>query len=325
MMSSTSACALTGWLPEGSLRRRSTPLAQPSLKPTHRPWLRRQDQSYASRLGSVQIPWLASLLILLIMLVPQADALHNPMRVLFTPFRSKYATPPPSAPSQGDDLRDSQSSTDVASPAEERLRNQMELARRQRELPPECMALISLEDGRYAHVNGVYIPPDSCSGGYYGCDSTLDPERVLREGLMARGNNWDLLHHALQLGGSAFRGTTELVTYPDGGGAAAWADEGGYVYEITCVPTWDVNEALEGRREKTWLAGEKHFAGNLVNGEHEGAIPARVPPEHIKRYGKVVRSRSGMLYVPRSQWVDNPRFNQKFCQYAHSECDPWGV
>ena len=31
------------------------------------------------------------------------------------------------------------------------------------------------------------------------------------------------MRHALQEGNSAFRGTTKLVTFPDGVGAAAWA------------------------------------------------------------------------------------------------------
>ena len=55
-------------------------------------------------------------------------------------------------------------------------------------------------------------------------------------------------------------------------------------------------------------------------GEHEHAVPARVPTEHIKRYGRVVVSAAGLAYVPRSAWVDNPRFNMAFCKYSLSEC-----
>ena len=68
------------------------------------------------------------------------------------------------------------------------------------------------------------------------------------------------MRHALQEGNSAFRGTTKLVTFPDGVGAAAWADEGGYVYEVTCVPTWDLNKHLQGRRLVASLAvGTRRF------------------------------------------------------------------
>ena len=174
-----------------------------------------------------------------------------------------------------------------------------------------------------ARVGDKIIPPDSCVGGYYGCDNgRLDPEHVFEHGLPGRGNDWDLLRHAEQKGGSAFRGTTKQVTFPDGGGAAAWADEGGYVYEITCVPSWDVNKHLEGRRLVADLAiGRQRFRGNLVIGEHEHAIPSRVPREHIKRCGRVVASTAGVLFVPRSSWVDNPRWDPCFCRYSLSECD----
>jgi len=91
-----------------------------------------------------------------------------------------------------------------------------------------------------AQVNSIVIPPDSCQGGYYGHDASLLPESVLEHGLPTRGSDWDLIRHVEQTGNSAFRGTTKLVTYPGGGGAAAWADEGGFVYEVTCVPSWDV-------------------------------------------------------------------------------------
>ncbi len=197
-------------------------------------------------------------------------------------------------------------------------------------LPAACTRLLASGafgvsatlDSCGARVGGLVIPPDSCEGGYYGHDSTLDPESVLQNGLPARGDDWDLLRHAEQTGNSAFRGTTKLVTYPDGGGAAAWADEGGYVYEVTCVPSWDVNLHLQGRRLVSELAvGARRFGGNLAGGEHEHAIPARVPPEHIKRVGSVVTSAAGVPFVPRSSWVDNPRWDPCFCRYSLSECD----
>jgi len=173
-----------------------------------------------------------------------------------------------------------------------------------------------------AQVDFRVIPPDSCQGGYYGHDSSLSPESVLQHGLQARGDDWDLIRHVEQTGRSAFRGTTKFVTYPGGGGAAAWADEGGYVYEVTCVPSWDVNKHLQGRRLVSDLAvGTARFGDNLVLGEQEHVIPSRVPPEHIKRYGAVVSSVSGVPFVPRNAWVDNPRWQPCFCRYSLSECD----
>ena len=190
----------------------------------------------------------------------------------------------------------------------------MMLARSQ---PEACLMLASC-----ATVNGMPLAPDSCVGGYYGHDSSLDPEWAMEHGLKERGDDWDLLRHALQEGHSAFRGTTQLVTFPDGNGAASWADEGGYVYELCCVPSWDVNRHTQGRRLVSDLAvpGGQRYADNPAFGEHEHAVPARVPTEHIKRYGQVVLSAGGMAYVPRGAWVDNPHFNQAFCKYSMSEC-----
>ena len=173
-----------------------------------------------------------------------------------------------------------------------------------------------------ARIGDLVIAPDSCQGGYYGHDATLDPADVLARGLPARGSDWDLLRHAEQAGDSAFRGTTKLVTFPDGNGAAAWADEGGYVYELTCLPSWDVNKHIQGRRLVADLAvGRARFGGNLALGEHEHAVPARVPAAHIKRYGAVVASSSGVLFVPRNSWIDNPRWDPCFCKFSLSDCD----
>lgn len=194
------------------------------------------------------------------------------------------------------------------------------LAAAARARPTACLAL-GPSSGCFATVNSKEIPPDSCVGGYYGHDSSLDPEWALEHGLKARGDDWDLVNHALQEGNSAFRGTTKLVSFPDGVGAAAWADEGGYVYELCSVPSWDVNRHTQGRRLVSDLAvGRARFANNLALGEHEHAVPARVPAEHIKRYGRVVMSAGGFAYVPRSAWVENPRFDARFCSYSLSEC-----
>jgi hypothetical protein len=96
-------------------------------------------------------------------------------------------------------------------------------------VPTRAVAAVALERCG-ARVGGMVIPPDSCQGGYYGHDASLAPTSVLQDGLPARGSDWDLINHAEGVfGNSAFRGTTKLVTYPDGGGAAAWADEGGFV------------------------------------------------------------------------------------------------
>jgi hypothetical protein len=151
--------------------------------------------------------------------------------------------------------------------------------------------------------NGAHLPPTSYSGGYHG--TTLGPDVVLKDGLPAGGPNLNLLEHANpppNAAKSAFRGTTQFVYDPSSGqGAAAWADEGGWVYEIRNVPTWDVNTALEGRVQ---LAGG--YTSNLMRGEGEFAVLAEVPPDKIVRYGQVSQTPGGHLVV--KHWTQNPAF-----------------
>lgn len=150
--------------------------------------------------------------------------------------------------------------------------------------------------------DGRELAPDSYTGGYHGT-AEVPPEVALKTGLPAHGDNWNLLDHVLQRGNSAFRGTTTYVTDPErGAGAAYWAGEGGWVYDVAHVPTWDVNLELEGRCPMP----DGSFKGNLMVGENEYAIPAAVSPEHIRRWGKVEADPAGHLIV--HTWHDNPAF-----------------
>jgi hypothetical protein len=149
--------------------------------------------------------------------------------------------------------------------------------------------------------DGRQVPPSSFAGGYHG-NGDVSPEVALREGLAGRGDDWRLREHSEQRGGSAFRGATGVVSEPlSGNGAAYWAGEGGWVYEIRGVPSWDVNVLLEGRVNVvgTWR-------GNLMHGEQEIAIPARVSPERIRAYGRVEADAAGRLFV--RQWILNPGY-----------------
>lgn len=148
--------------------------------------------------------------------------------------------------------------------------------------------------------DGTKVNPSSNGGGYHG-SNTINPKAALKHGLPAKGNDWRLKEHSEEAGNSAFRGTTAMVSEPvSGNGAAYWAGKGGWVFEIRKVPSWDVNILLEGRVPT--LAG---YRGNLMHGENETAIPAKVAPQNIKAYGKVV-SENGRLKV--KDWIKNPGF-----------------
>lgn len=169
------------------------------------------------------------------------------------------------------------------------------------EVPALPAAAAAAAEPRAILPNGKSIPPDDYAGGYHGTDKVA-PSEALKNGLPAGGTNWNLQEHAEGKPGSAYRGTTTVVSDPvNEGGAAYWAGEGGWVYDVRGVPTWDVNKALEGR-----VQTPGGFRGNLMRGENERAIPARVPPENIKRYGQVVSDSQGRLLV--RDWQDNPNF-----------------
>ena len=151
--------------------------------------------------------------------------------------------------------------------------------------------------------NGKPIAPDNFDGGYHGT-TLITPEKALHDGFGQRGTNLDLREHSEEKGDTAFRGTT---TFPadasgNGGTASDWAGEGGWVYEIRGVPTWDVNKHLEGR-----VQVGASYRGNLMHGETEHAIPARVESYQIRRYGKVEADSTGRLLVRR--WVANPGYH----------------
>lgn len=163
--------------------------------------------------------------------------------------------------------------------------------------------------------NGAEVPPPGYHGGFYG-NSAISPDMIKESGgFTSRGDNasWRLYEHAESVQGnvSAFRGTTNYVSLEDQG-AAYWADEGGWVYEIRHVPTWDVNLLLEGRVD---AAGG--YRGNIMSMESEAAIPAKIPLYCIKKWGKVSTSMAGKLFVP--EWDINSF-------YDHQKCtNYWGI
>ena len=150
--------------------------------------------------------------------------------------------------------------------------------------------------------NGRVVPPTHHGGGYHGT-SQVAPAEAFRDGLPGRGTDVALENQVNQGPNRAFRGTTPTPMTPDGEtGAAYWAGEGGWVYKIDGVPTWDINALLEGQRP---VGGT--FAGNVMAGEIEGAIPARVPASRIVGAYPVVEGRGTRLrlgpFEPNTQYV----------------------
>ena len=185
--------------------------------------------------------------------------------------------------------------------------------------PPAAATSPGARPGGVPHaiVEGQSIPPHHYQGGYYGNavnggDSAQDIiERTFREGMPARGGNMDLRRHSeeMDVGAadfdqrSAFRGTTQNVSSPDGeSGAAVWAGEGGVVFQIEGVPTWEVNLALQGRVQRP----DGSYRGNLMHGEHEHAVLSQVPANRISRAGIVTVTSRGIPIV--RTWIDNPAF-----------------
>ena len=152
-------------------------------------------------------------------------------------------------------------------------------------------------------VNGKSVAPTAWGGKrYYGTDA-LAPEQVFNEGLPARGPNLDLQMHAEGAADTAFRGTCTMPITPHAeAGAAKWAGEGGWVYEIDGSATWDVNASLQGR-----INNGLEFRGNLMLGEQEHAIFAGVPRARIVGAHSVLSNGRGLQIGP---LVANPHYRK---------------
>ena len=168
--------------------------------------------------------------------------------------------------------------------------------------------------------NGEVLKPDGFGHLFHGAEIT--PEEVKKAGMIPGKNpenpSLNLHDHAVNkldpVTGkpvSTFRGTTEMISSPGGGsGAAYWADEGGWVYELDGVPHWNVNAHLEGKVKKLDGTG---FQGNAMAGETEFAVSSNIPIECIKRWGQVSAASSGALKVNASAWEINGLYDAAKC------------
>jgi hypothetical protein len=152
--------------------------------------------------------------------------------------------------------------------------------------------------------NGEWVSPTGYGPVYTGTD--VPPEVALTKGLPERGSNWDLQNHVEGGKDSALRGGTLIASDPvTGQGAASWAGEGNWVYHIDGLPSWDTNSLLEGR-----VRTPGGYRGNVMCGEGEHSIPARVPPQFIKEYGRVELNSRGKPWV--RTWIENPHHKAKW-------------
>lgn len=148
--------------------------------------------------------------------------------------------------------------------------------------------------------SGEEVAPTAHGGRlYYGTDS-VPPDVAFARGLEARGANLKLESHVMGEADTAFRGATEQILTPEGQGAGAWAGEGGWVYRIDRVPSWNVNQLLEGR-----IRTPGGFRGNLMAGEGESAILANVPKERIVEAYPIIL-RGGVLRP--GEPIKNPNY-----------------
>ena len=147
------------------------------------------------------------------------------------------------------------------------------LAAGERKTPPSAYrsSLAALD-------NKTNVKPSAYNATLFYGTCELSPDVVFSNGLLGRGSNIDLESHVMQAGNSAYRGTTnQMVDQGGENGAAVWASDGGWVYEIDGTPYWDMNEKLQGR-----IKGPGGYGNNPVPGEGEKAILANVPTERIK-------------------------------------------
>lgn len=155
--------------------------------------------------------------------------------------------------------------------------------------------------------NGQWVEPTARSSRrYHGLDvSDAEAHRLMSEGLPARGPNLDLYNHSRQRPDTAFRGATAEVLTPDRGdqqGAGAWADDGGWVFEVEGVPSWHLESQLAGR-----VLEIDGFTGlsKGTRAELEHAILAGVPSERIISIRKIYKINGRLRPEPP---IPNPNY-----------------
>lgn len=152
--------------------------------------------------------------------------------------------------------------------------------------------------------NGTEIHCTHVADGFHGT-TLYSPDEVLKSGIPPKGSDRKLLEHVRGNSASAFRGTTVFPnTSYSGQGAAYWAGDGGWIYEIEEVPSWNVEKELEG---KVPIPGG--YGNCPIPAELESAIPASVAPDRViqaftVRSGRVIHGNQMYLVSP---WIPSRR------------------
>ena len=139
--------------------------------------------------------------------------------------------------------------------------------------------------------------------GWHG--TSMSPAELQAEGgFVARGTNMDLYEHIVEPPGvepSGYIGTTEMPLTPDqAGGAAHWADAGGYVYEIEAGEAWDTSKIWEANQDIS-------TGGHPLRGELEVAVRGNVPWDRVRGWrqvlsGQQVHQLKVGPYVAKADW-----------------------
>jgi hypothetical protein len=152
--------------------------------------------------------------------------------------------------------------------------------------------------------NGQAVEGLNSGTVYHGTDQ-IAPEEAFANGLPARGMSLELLEHSQQKGDSAFRGTNDwVISQNRQGGPGYFAGDGGWVYEIDGVRSWDVNAHLQGRVQMP----DGTFGSNLMQAEAEKAILVAVAKERIKGAYPIRQISSGLT---KGAFIPNPNYKAR--------------
>jgi hypothetical protein len=141
-------------------------------------------------------------------------------------------------------------------------------------------------------------PTDRNYTGWHG--NTVTPTQLRAVGgFKAKGTNGDLYEHMLARGKpSQYMGTTRIAqTHKGGLGAAAWADEGGWVYHVEADEAWDIERVYSENQHLV-----QGSTGNPVAGEMEVAVRANIPWERIRGWHEVLPGGKLGPYVKRAEF-----------------------
>jgi hypothetical protein len=137
--------------------------------------------------------------------------------------------------------------------------------------------------------NGGKVPPNSKPSTLFHGTNLFPAAAVRLNGLPIKGSDWRIVEHLQGNSNSAFRGCTpSAIMQVPYAGAAFWAGDGGWVYELSNLDSWYIPELLD---HFTPIGGYSPSAWSPYPAECESAVSSEIKASRVVRVFEVFSGR----------------------------------